>query len=122
MFSLQSFIYYVYYCPEFPLYEATDMTAKAQFQNSAATESAQPQTRTDGTVEWRLAGVLHRKDGPAIESANGEKEWFWHGQPLSEEDFWRTAIEDGALSAERATMLKNDISVPQIKIKPRRIK
>jgi len=99
------------------------MTAKPQFQNSAASScGAEAQTRSDGTVEWRLDGVLHRQDGPAIENKNGEKEWFWHGQPLSEEDFWRASIEDRALSKERASMLKNDISVPQMKIKPRRLK
>lgn len=99
------------------------MTAKPQFQNSAAaSHNAEPQTRSDGALEWRQDGVLHRKDGPAIENKNGEKEWFWHGQPLSEEDFWRASIEDSALSKERSSMLKHDISVPQIKIKPRRLK
>lgn len=31
----------------------------------------------DGTKEWRNdAGVLHRTDGPAFESANGTKCWY----------------------------------------------
>ena len=29
---------------------------------------------------WRLGGVLHRVDGPAIEYTNGTKEWFLNGQ------------------------------------------
>ena len=34
--------------------------------------------RLDGTREWRLNGVLHRLDGPAIEWAHGDRE-FWVG-------------------------------------------
>jgi hypothetical protein len=29
----------------------------------------------DGTKEWYINGQLHREDGPAIEWANGTKEW-----------------------------------------------
>ena len=38
-----------------------------------------PECKTDrcGTKEWWLNGDLHREDGPAIEYANGDKEW-WH--------------------------------------------
>jgi len=31
-------------------------------------------------VEYRLNGVLHRLDGPAIEWANGGKEWWVDGK------------------------------------------
>ena len=41
-------------------------------------------TRTvdsDGTITYRnSAGQLHRVDGPAIEDANGDKEWYLNGQ------------------------------------------
>ena len=34
----------------------------------------------DGTIEYRNeAGELHREDGPAVEGANGKKEWWVDG-------------------------------------------
>ena len=30
----------------------------------------------DGYKEWYLNGELHREDGPAIEYASGDKEWY----------------------------------------------
>jgi hypothetical protein len=33
----------------------------------------------DSRVEYRLNGVLHREDGPAVECTNGYKEWYKHG-------------------------------------------
>ena len=36
---------------------------------------------TDGTVRWfDAAGDLHRDGGPAIERADGTREWYQHGQ------------------------------------------
>jgi hypothetical protein len=34
----------------------------------------------NGEKEWWLNGVRHREDGPAIEYANGDKEWWINGQ------------------------------------------
>ena len=34
----------------------------------------------DGTIEWRLDGILHRDDGPAVEKLNGTRVWFQHGK------------------------------------------
>ncbi len=36
----------------------------------------------DGSKEWCLDGKRHRADGPAIESANGHKEWFLDGKNM----------------------------------------
>ena len=33
-----------------------------------------------GTKKWRLNGLLHRKDGPAIEWADESKFWFLNGK------------------------------------------
>ena len=33
----------------------------------------------DGTKEWRKYGKLHREGGPAIELADGDKEWWIRG-------------------------------------------
>jgi len=35
-----------------------------------------------GTRRWFLNGELHRVDGPAIEFANGSKEWWINGERL----------------------------------------
>lgn len=35
-------------------------------------------TLSDGTKQWRLNGVLHREDGPAIVSVNDVR-WMQHG-------------------------------------------
>ena len=37
----------------------------------------------DGTVEWRLDGVLHRDDGPAVEKSDGTRVWFKYGKQLA---------------------------------------
>ena len=36
--------------------------------------------RADGTKEWYLNGECHRVDGPAIEYANGTKHWYLNNQ------------------------------------------
>ena len=33
----------------------------------------------DGDKEWWLNDQLHRIDGPAVESADGDKEWWLNG-------------------------------------------
>ena len=44
-------------------------------------------TLPDGTVEYHNAsGERHREDGPAIERADGSKEWWVHGTKIREED------------------------------------
>ena len=46
----------------------------------------------DGHKEWHRNGRLHRKDGPAVESANGTKYWYLNGEPLTEEQFSKNQI------------------------------
>ena len=36
--------------------------------------------RANGTKEWFLNGKHHREDGPAIELSNGHKEWYLNGE------------------------------------------
>ena len=40
-----------------------------------------------GSNYWHFDGRLHREDGPAIEWANGDKEWYLHGEFLTELEF-----------------------------------
>lgn len=40
----------------------------------------------DGHREWWLNGQYHRTDGPAVEWANGHREWWLNGKRLTEEE------------------------------------
>lgn len=40
----------------------------------------------DGHKEWRVGGDLHRIDGPALERADGTKEWYLYGKRVTEQD------------------------------------
>ena len=40
---------------------------------------------TNGTKKWAINGVFHREDGPAIEYVNGDKQWWINGK-LHRED------------------------------------
>jgi hypothetical protein len=35
---------------------------------------------SNGTKEWRLNGILHRTDVPAVEWPNGTKVWYLNGK------------------------------------------
>ncbi len=55
----------------------------------ASDNLGQPQARSsfryeyrDGS-EWCINGQLHRMDGPAVEYADGSREWWVNDQPLS---------------------------------------
>lgn len=39
----------------------------------------------DGTKEYWLNDKLHRSDGPAIEYYDGSKCWFWHGTLVTQQ-------------------------------------
>jgi hypothetical protein len=41
----------------------------------------------NGTKYWYVNGKLHREDGPAIESANGDKAWYVNDKNLTQEQF-----------------------------------
>ena len=43
--------------------------------------------RADGRKEWWVDGKLHRLDGPAIEYANGYKSWYVNGEIMSEKEY-----------------------------------
>jgi len=38
------------------------------------------QISEDGTKRWTLNGLLHRKDGPAVEYTDGYKAWYLNNQ------------------------------------------
>ena len=40
----------------------------------------------NGNKRWYSNGKLHREDGPAIECADGDKEWWINGKHVTEQD------------------------------------
>ena len=45
----------------------------------------------DGSKYWRLNGLYHREDGPAIEYPNGRKYWFLNGKQVTWKEVFRQA-------------------------------
>ena len=48
-------------------------------------------TNSFGDKHWYLNGKLHREDGPAVEYANGDKEWWLNDEQVNPEtiaDLW----------------------------------
>ena len=41
----------------------------------------------DGDKQWYINDKRHREDGPAIDFANGGKSWFINGEYLTETEF-----------------------------------
>ena len=41
----------------------------------------------NGDKEWCVEGKLHRLDGPAVEFADGTKAWYVNGEFMSEKEF-----------------------------------
>ena len=39
---------------------------------------------SDGSKQWLLKGKIHRLDGPAVELANRDKEWWVDGEQVTE--------------------------------------
>jgi len=44
-----------------------------------------PEIDADGTRRWYKNEELHRVDGPAVESADGSKEWWINGKDVTNE-------------------------------------
>jgi thermostable 8-oxoguanine DNA glycosylase len=66
------------------------------------------QVNYDGTKCWLLNGELHREDGPAIEYANGYKEWYLNGISITEKEFNK---KHKAMSEEVFTdMLEDEVT------------
>jgi hypothetical protein len=45
-----------------------------------ALEQAQPKYRKDGTIVWKIDGLISRNNGPAIEYADGREEFWLDGR------------------------------------------
>ena len=59
---------------------ATQQHYASEVSLAAPTDSSTMRVNRHGDMEWRnAAGEYHREDGPAIENANGAKQWFRSG-------------------------------------------
>ena len=53
------------------------------------THKAKPRVnRRTGDTVWRTCGALHRIDGPTIERADGDHEWWLQGRPCPREEVY----------------------------------
>jgi len=57
----------------------------------------------NGHKEWYVDGQHHRLDGPAVEYTNGDKEWYVDGQRLTE-------VEFNALTAPTLELTLEDVA------------
>ena len=70
----------------------------------------------NGSKEWWENDKLHRKDGPAIEWADGSKSWYLNGEYLREEQFNARMNPVTELTLEEIAE-KFGVSVDQLKLK-----
>lgn len=62
-----------------------------------------------GNRYWLIDGKYHREDGPAVEYANGNKEWYYLGVKCKESDVMGkelTVAEIEALLGYRVKIVK----------------
>ncbi len=69
----------------------------------------------DGGKEWCVDGQLHRADGPAIEWVDGYKEWWVNGEKLTEKQFNPLSAQTLELTLEEIAA-KFGVDVSKLKI------
>ena len=69
-------------------------------QNGVSHREGGPAAKlANGTLEWRVRGMLHNPDGPAVIHPSGVKDYYLKNTPYSEEEFnnkelWKKAVYD----------------------------
>ena len=58
----------------------------------------EPKCKVDGwgTKRWFLNGKFHREDGPAVEYADGDKQWYLHDEKVHPETLVDLHLSRGA--------------------------
>jgi hypothetical protein len=51
----------------------------------------------DGHKEWWINGKQHRDDGPAIENSNGYKEWYLNNKEYTQDEFVLLQFSKGVI-------------------------
>ena len=68
-----------------------------------------PETRGNGDILWFTAeGQLHRTDGPAVEFADGRRQWWVDGEHLTEEEFYGRAVLHEPLTPDQIRARMDD--------------
>jgi hypothetical protein len=70
----------------------------------------------DGDKEWWLNGRRHREDGAAIEYANGDKTWYLNNTMYTEEEFKKRTAKEIVLTMDEIAA-KFGVDVSKLKIK-----
>jgi len=70
----------------------------------------------DGDKEWFVDGKLHRLDGPAYEDVDGNKKWFVDDKELTEEQFNALTAPTLELTLEEIAS-KFGVDASKVKIK-----
>lgn len=60
----------------------------------------------DGTKEWWLRGLSHREDGPAIEWADGDKAWCLNGQKYTFKDYCNELLKRKLITEDKLVLFK----------------
>ena len=71
-------------------------------RNGPAIESS------DGDQAWYINGLLHREDGPAIEYSNGEKSWYLNDEYYPTEAEWKEAKQRLGLKESNKSKESNE--------------
>ena len=70
---------------------------------------------SDGNKEWRINGNLHREDGPAIEWDGDGKSWYLNGERLTEQEFLKRTAKEIVLTMDEIAS-KFGVEVSKLKI------
>jgi len=70
----------------------------------------------DGIKEWYVDGHRHRLDGPAFENVNGHQAWYVDGEELTEKQFNALTAPAFELTLEDVAA-KFGVDVNKVKIK-----
>jgi len=70
----------------------------------------------DGIKEWYVDGHRHRLDGPAFENVNGHQAWYVDGEELTEKQFNALSAPTVELTLEEIAA-KFGVDVNKVKIK-----
>lgn len=63
-------------------------------QNSPLNDTEISIEWANGDKQWWRHGELHREDGPAIVYADGKKEWYLEDQPYYSVKQWKKALRE----------------------------
>jgi hypothetical protein len=95
-------VYITYYTKEYGKIELT-WEERLEYRLSSITlhrEDGPARVSFNGEKEWFINGKRHRLDGPAVKWVAGDEQWWIDSKEYSEKDFNKTIEEAKALPLE----------------------